>query len=423
MQSLQQSSIISAHRDVLEATISSDSTALLDELKRRGKAAVGAGQWPDAAALYAKAVQCVDTGSDGNQVAIMNANLSLCRAKMHQWIEAEASAELAVKADAAYVKGWWRLGQACAALQKYDLAVKALEQALSMETANKAMQKELEKLKLERDAHNTALELLAATDAEKEAENVTTTTTKTTKSTRVITNKHKQSAASEETVDKMDVDVADAEFTKSDHLKGYKIVNGKKTSYFHNELTDDAAKLIGDIAPKKLDQDAAVVDTTTTTQQQGTSAWNTAGTWEEKDCSVWATDTLRQHLKRATYTLPPSSPAPGAVLSVDKVVVAAGHASVAAVRGKKRYLYEYDVTVYWTFDHNSAASASGTMRFADIDGTCGLGEGYDVSDYTVTDADDSALRPILTNFCHQQGLRLALHDSIDSWVRLFKETY
>ena len=62
-----------------------------------------------------------------------------------------------------------------------------------------------------------------------------------------------------------------------------------------------------------------------------------------------------------------------------KVDVAAGHASVAAVRGKKRYLYEFDLTVHWTLVTTRAASgavAAGTMRFPDIDGTCALGEGY-----------------------------------------------
>jgi len=122
-----------------------------------------------------------------------------------------------------------------------------------------------------------------------------------------------------------------------------------------------------------------------------------------------------------TYTLPASSPAPDALLTISKAKVT-GHASVAAVRGKKRYIYEMDVTVNWKFQHGDV-DAAGTMRFPDIDGTCALGEGYDVSDFTVTEAGDPNVRPVLTNFCHQQGLREALHESVDNWVRKFKETY
>ena len=63
------------------------------------------------------------------------------------------------------------------------------------------------------------------------------------------------------------------------------------------------------------------------------------------------------------------------------------------------------------------------MRFPDMDGTCALGEGYDVSNFTVTQADDPNLRPVLETFCHRQGLREAIHVTVDDWVRNFKETY
>ena len=53
-------------------------------------------------------------------------------------------------------------------------------------------------------------------------------------------------------MDKGDGDEDDL-FTKSDHVKGYKVVNGKKTSYFHRELTEEEKNMIGDIAPKRLD--------------------------------------------------------------------------------------------------------------------------------------------------------------------------
>ena len=143
---------------------------------------------------------------------------------------------------------------------------------------------------------------------------------------------------------------------------------------------------------------------------------------EEKDCTKWALESFQEALLETTYTLPASSPAPNAVLTVTKVNVASGHASVAAARGKKRYIYELDVTVHWKFVHGEV-TAVGALHFPDIDGTCPLGDGYEVSNFSVVEADDPSLRPVLEQFCHQQGLRDAIHLTVDNWVRNFKMTY
>ena len=139
----------SAHSDVLDAAVPEDAPGkerLLTELKNRGKAAVAAGQWPDARRLYEKGLQCC-LEKDTNQKAILYSNLSLVEGKMNQWSEARHAANNAVQFDAAYTKGWWRLGQAHAALQNFDEAVKSLEEATKLEPLNKALQKELTKQK------------------------------------------------------------------------------------------------------------------------------------------------------------------------------------------------------------------------------------------------------------------------------------
>jgi hypothetical protein len=73
-------------------------------------------------------------------------------------------------------------------------------------------------------------------------------------------------------------------FTKSDHVRGYKIrSDGSKTSYFDREISEDAKKLIGDIAPKKLEVGAASSSSAPMMVEnnggsnEGTSAWNKAG--------------------------------------------------------------------------------------------------------------------------------------------------
>jgi tetratricopeptide (TPR) repeat protein len=261
----------SAHQDVLEATIPEETgqkAALLEELKRRGKGAVGAQIWPDAVALYTKALAAADSDKEK---AILKSNIALSQGKMGKWQESLRAAQDAITLDATYVKGWWRLGQANAALQDPAPAVAALERALTIEPGNKELQKELDKMRL--------MKPKAVASAE-----TGSNTTKPPSTSQQTASSTKESLAKAESTsqspDPMEVDDAvESQFTKSDHVKGYKIVNGKKTSFFHNELSAEAAKLIGDIAPKKLETTQPVAESTVQSADGG-SVWNTAGTWE-----------------------------------------------------------------------------------------------------------------------------------------------
>lgn len=425
----------SPHSDVLSVTINDASTAeqretLYTELQRRSKAAVQAMQWYDAVTLYTKAIECCGSNNgDSDDVtylhtlpltkATLYANISLCLGKMNRWTEAVMNAQQSVEIDATYMKGWYRLGQAQAMEKAYSHAISAFEKAISLDPNNTVLQKELEKCKV-------ALVAKEKEDAESETKDVATTTTKV--STKIVSDDDIEIKVMDQKTNK-DKDIMDDstnnEFTKSDYVRGYKIVNGKKTSYFHNELSEDAKKLIGDIAPKKIDptDTSMAVTSTSDTTNEGKSVWNKAGTWEEKDCTTWATETITDMLTKVSYTLPSSSPAPNAVISIPKVVVQpSSHASFATVRTKKRYIYELDITVHWNFVHNEI-SASGTMRFPDIDGTCVVGDGYEATAFVIVQIDDATLQPVLTQFCYNQGLRLSIHETIDNWVRLFKDTY
>ena len=405
----------SPHRDVLEASIPVDDDAakqrLLEELKNRAKAAVAAGCWPDASALYRKGLEC--NGSDSAQAAILNANLSLCQGKMNMWKDAEESARKATQEDSSYVKGYWRLGQALGNLRKYDDAVQALEAALKLDPGNKALQKEYDKCLIKAKEAPPEEEM-----TKKVVEKVVTTTVRSNGERTVETTENQKISDTME----VDEDEDKSLFTKSENVRGYKIVNGKKTSYFHNELSEEAKQLIGDIAPKKLEESDALSNSNKTAAN-GTSVWNQAGTWEEKDVTQWAISALEEQLQGASYTLPASSPAPLATVTTTKTRVT-GHASVATVRGKKRYIYELCVELDWKFEHlDNDVEATGSISFPDVDGTCAVGEGYEDTAFIIKDASTDAIRPILTNFVHKQGWRNKVHDAIDSWVQLFKETH
>ena len=68
-------------------------------------------------------------------------------------------------------------------------------------------------------------------------------------------------------------------------MKGYKkTADGRTTTYFNNDLSEEAKALIGDIAPKKLEPPAAAaVPGAEAVGGNAASAWNKAGTWESRD--------------------------------------------------------------------------------------------------------------------------------------------
>lgn len=66
-------------------------------------------------------------------------------------------------------------------------------------------------------------------------------------------------------------------------MKGYKkTADGRLTTYFNNDLSEEAKALIGDIAPKKLEP-AAAAPGAEGAGGNAASAWNKAGTWESRD--------------------------------------------------------------------------------------------------------------------------------------------
>jgi tetratricopeptide (TPR) repeat protein len=411
----------SPHRDVLEATPDTDESKdrLVEELKSRAKAAVGTKDWMNASLLYQKAITMVPNE------ATLHSNLSLCQYNMGDFGKACDSATQAVATDAKFVKGYWRLGQAWTKLENYEEALAAHQKGLVYEPTNKAIQKEIEKLKKLAAEEKERKRLLAAAEEEANKMEVDDSeaplpSSKTTANGSRNAPPKKNGAKTATTTNTESIRIDDeVDFTKSDHVKGYKVVNGKKTSYFHNELTEEAKALIGDIAPKRLEtvpQPAPATDI-----PSGSSAWNKAGTWEEKDVTAWAQESLDAALLAAVYTLADSSPAPGALCTVESSK-SSGHASVAIVRAKKRYIYEFAITIKWKFAVGND-KACGSMSFPDFDGTCELGQGYDLVEWSVDESSSASLTPLLERFVRNGGLRDVIHQALDDWVRRFRDTY
>jgi tetratricopeptide (TPR) repeat protein len=417
----------SAHRDVLEAPTPSTpekKNQLVEELQSRGRAAVGAQSWMDAKLLYEKAIGLCPAA---DKLALFHANLSLVLRTMGDMEASRVSAVASVEADPVYVKGWWRLGQALQALKRPQEALEALEKAKSLEPTNKALVKECEKVQKQVEEEKKLLDMQVDSENEgpsppmNEKAQALPKPTKTTAHSTSSTTTSNTTTPSATTEDETNI------FSKSDAVRGYKTVNGKKTSYFHNELSEEAKNLIGDIAPQKLDPSTATTAATDAPTKAGaaaagTSAWNKAGTWEERNVTKWAQGALEEKLLQTTFSLPESSPTPGALVSVSKVVKLEGHASVAMARGKKRYIYEFSAQLEWTMAAQNM-DCRGKLTIPDIDGTIELGEGYEQDGFEVSQASDASVRPVLERFVQRGGFRNALNESIDDWVRLLKETY
>jgi activator of HSP90 ATPase len=106
-----------------------------------------------------------------------------------------------------------------------------------------------------------------------------------------------------------------------------------KLPYFHRTLSPEETALIGDTSPKPITENAA--DASSVKIAAG-SAWNSAQTWEERDCTKWAMEKLPQ-LFSESEDLPKSGLY---TVTIKDLSNAQGSAQIAHVRGKARFIYE-----------------------------------------------------------------------------------
>ena len=437
-------SLSSPHSDVL--TLVPDGPAarerLVEELKRRGKACVLSKSWPDSDRLYSRAIELLEQEQDDDaakakakaDLAILYSNRSLALFNMSKLSESRELAATATTLDGTYVKGYWRLGQACAAMEDWSDALRAYERAAEVDAQSgggkmaKALGKEVGKCQVKVEQ-----ERLLVMEGKFDGPDVTAPaleekkTSATAKPKPSSPSKPKPRSKPKTTAGDAVKDTDADGFTQSDHVRGYKIVDGKKTSYFHHEMTEEEKKLIGDIAPKKLDASAAnVTSTSAEPVVEGTSAWNKAGTWEEKDITKWSIDTLSSTLLTCSYDIPGTDQTVKVVKANKMAVHDGGHASVAAVRGKKRYIYEFGYELVWELSSaggDADVEMKGKLILPDIDGTVAAGEWHDVSDFSVDGGIPNAKRAYLLKHVRDGGLREIIEGKIDGWVTLLKATY
>lgn len=88
------------------------------------------------------------------------------------------------------------------------------------------------------------------------------------------------------------------------------------------------------------------------------SAWNSAGTFEEKNVTGWFSDTVKAEVKGSVQIgCPGVTDRPDEVRLRFSVKKTSGDASIACARGKVRGVHDFSVTVGWKFASTEGKSA------------------------------------------------------------------
>ena len=171
-------------------------------------------------------------------------------------------------------------------------------------------------------------------------------------------------------------------------MRGYKkTADGRTTSYFNREISEEERAMLQQASGPRLMQPSEEAPrllpsaSPSSSTSASASAWNQAGTWEEKDTSEWCRKCLKGKVRKAAAAASPSS---GYSVRVTKVKDLGGDASVVLTRGKKRYVFDYHLSAQFDvkcatggvgageIDEDEADEATGTTEEVVATGTLKL---------------------------------------------------
>jgi tetratricopeptide (TPR) repeat protein len=202
-------------------------------------------------------------------------------------------------------------------------------------------------------------------------------------------------------------------------MRGYKKTSdGRTTSYFSRELSEDEKKAQSGMAPKRLDT-ATQHDycpsprNSLSSGTEGASAWNAAGTWEEKDSTDWCKSQLRTRLQGTTVS---TNTLEARIASLDEL---SGDASVALVSGKKRYIFDFHAQLKYEIFQGDDVVAKGGVGLPDICST--EHHELDVSFGPWTQRPSSAMEAEALE--SRNALATELRSAVQAWVLDFNNQY
>eukprot|EP00617_Octactis_speculum_P015705 CAMPEP_0185746954 /NCGR_PEP_ID=MMETSP1174-20130828/5620_1 /TAXON_ID=35687 /ORGANISM="Dictyocha speculum, Strain CCMP1381" /LENGTH=531 /DNA_ID=CAMNT_0028421935 /DNA_START=6 /DNA_END=1601 /DNA_ORIENTATION=- len=167
------------------------------------------------------------------------------------------------------------------------------------------------------------------------------------------------------------------------NMRGYKTTaDGRRTTFFNTDMDEATKKLIGDNSPQKIEKKIPVPSLKPSAAQAEAatpvtlSAWNTAGTWEEKNMTDWAMSRLKELLTACPVCPLPENSDGWTSARVVGVKDLLGDAQICQVRGKKRHLLDFCFRVeVEVWDRPPVLSSGGAGRrvkgalvFSDVSG-------------------------------------------------------
>jgi tetratricopeptide (TPR) repeat protein len=388
-----------AHADVMHARPGEEEISkCVEEIKRRARGAFAAKSYREAEALYGKGIELLP-----GDVTLLS-NRSAARLGMGMFDQARSDAQAAIDIDASFAKAHYRLGQALLGLKQSGGALAAFEAGAKLEPENKAWSTMIAKAK-EAAAGASAVGLTSPGPSPSPPKPKVLSAPKPAAAAAAAT---KAMAAGSKTVQEQDDE-------PGKDMRGYRrTTDGRVTTYFHNELSEQDKNLIGDIAPKRID--AAGVPAPAPMSSNGVSAWNQAGTWEEKNMTGWASQRLRELL--SGLSIPVSGGNIETQQLEDKDVN--GDASITFSRGKKRLVFEFDIKVKWEAELE-CGTASGAVCFPEFD-LAGAEDAVWESEVTVDSHTPPAARGFVDRYVRSEGegLRPALQAKLRQFMDDFE---
>jgi len=376
------------HADVLgeNPTEEGPKLRLCEEVKNRAKGAFQQKDMPSAELLYGKAIDLLAT-LPGKSEAALYSNRAMVRLNLNKVEGALEDTNKCLEIDSKFVKGYYRKAQALTRLSEWDDAIKAAEEGQKLDPENKTFAELIEKAKADKakDLEDKAKLKSDAQDVRVELHNASTA--------RAPPKKEKQAGDSTE-------------------MRGYKkTADGKTTSYFHTEISDEAKKLIeaqGFGKPQKLDAPVDDKDA-----KGGGSKWNQAGTYEEKGMTKWLQERLNSGLVGITFELPGKDGS----ISTTKVVELKGDCSISVSRGKRRHLMEVAFDVEYEAKVGES-TGKGKLSFSEVSSD---GDDPEVKNEPASDTPQ-AIREVLDAFVKPagQGLQPMLLSEIRKLIEEYK---
>jgi len=362
-----------------EPTDDAGKSRLLEEVKNRAKGAFQQKDMVSAELLYGKAIKILETCAESLREAPLYSNRSMCRLNLNKIEGALEDANACLAVDPKFSKGYYRKAQALVRQSEWDDAIAAAEEGFKLDPANKAFTELVDKAKQDKEKDVKDKELLRS-----EAQDVS-----------VQLHNASTSRQAHKKVKKEGEDGEDLS------MRGYKTTaDGKKTSYFHTDISDEAKQLIaaqGFGKPQKLEEGAAVA---ADEAKGGGSQWNQAGTYEEKGMMKWLEERLTAELKDVVFELPASIGCGS--ISATGVSGVSGDANISVSRGKRRHLMDVKFDLEFVLAAQNGADMAGKGKLAYSEVTVDVDDGFEV-EFVVDTCSNAGAREVLNNFVKPAG--------------------